>query len=374
MNQIRLAIEIIIVWSAALLLAIVPSEFVPAVPLSAVQILSVIGVFGSLTAIVFEINRGRSSTGSERLNAESSTGTDATSTTSPRYETGRDAHLLETPTTNLRYESGENAHLPEFDLLEKVDTGRVMDINKVEVVDTGEVVILRQPRVKGTVSAQTYEQFFQRMRTYESLRDEDHIIKMLGWGGVPSPWMLAECLEGGSLHDRINQIDYQTGINIMLQVCDGLHAAHRQGIVHADLTPHNILFPNSGSISNLKISDFETGLWVAQNETIGGRISPQYAAPEQISNQDIPIDEYTDIYRAGVIAYYLFTGVHPVQEDDPAIMFKKIQSQDPIPPSRHDSNLPTQINDAILTAMAKKKHNRFDSVLHFSDEFSKAKI
>ncbi|MCI0414157.1 serine/threonine protein kinase, partial [bacterium] len=153
-----------------------------------------------------------------------------------------------------------------------------------------------------------------------------------------------EFFEGMSLKDYIKKIgplSLMHALNIALQICDGLEAAHRQGIVHRDLKSQNIIISSS---SQIKIIDF--GL--ARSENLGGLTAtglimgtPEYMAPEQVSGKSV--DERADIYSLGIILYEMFTGRVPFTGDSAiAIGFKQLK-EDPPKPRDLNGQIPLEI-------------------------------
>ena len=172
-----------------------------------------------------------------------------------------------------------------------------------------------------------------------------------------------EFFEGISLKDHIKKmgpLSQMHALNIALQICDGLEAAHRQGIVHRDLKSQNIIISSSGQI---KIIDF--GL--ARSESFGGLTAtglimgtPEYMAPEQVSGKSV--DERADIYSLGIILYEMFTGRVPFTGDSPiAIGFKQLK-EDPLKPRELNGQIPVEMESVILRALEKNPLSRFPSV------------
>lgn len=144
------------------------------------------------------------------------------------------------------------------------------------------------------------------------------------------------------------------------QICEGLDAAHRQGVIHRDLKSQNIIINPSNQI---KIIDF--GLAHSahlQGMTATGLImgTPEYMSPEQVSGKKV--DERADIYSLGIILYELFTGRVPFSGDSAiAVGFKQLKEDPPLP---RDVNpqLPAEVETILLKALQKDPSNRYGSV------------
>jgi serine/threonine protein kinase len=152
--------------------------------------------------------------------------------------------------------------------------------------------------------------------------------------------------------------------DVLLALCSGVHHAHRHGIVHADLKPENVLFDGYTP----KIGDWGLARVLLEHSKSIEGLTPTYAAPEQLDpNEYGSVDDQTDVYQIGVIAYELLTGTVPYDRDNPAGTITAILSGDPTPPTEHNPELPPEIDDIVLTAMAKEKEDRYESVLYLRD-------
>ncbi|MGD8885390.1 MAG: HEAT repeat domain-containing protein [Gammaproteobacteria bacterium] len=176
---------------------------------------------------------------------------------------------------------------------------------------------------------------------------------------------------------RYQKLDVPKGINILQQICDGMAAAQAVKVVHRDLKPGNILINKNGKV---KIVDF--GLAAAASKA-GSRLTktgilvgtPTYMAPEQVRGKTI--DSRTDIYALGVIMYEMFTGSPPYTgEESVGIMFQHVEGN-PIPPREINSEIPLELQNIILKAMAIDPANRFQSFLELKaalESFAEEKV
>src|SRR5215471_6811505 len=150
------------------------------------------------------------------------------------------------------------------------------------------------------------------------------------------PYIVMEFLEGEDLQQVISQkrpLTLLQKASIMLQVADGLHCAHRSGVVHRDVKPGNIRLLPDGTV---KIMDFGIARLVAggagaaritrQGHVIGTLL---YMAPEQVRGGEV--DFLCDIFAYGITYYELLTGTHPFQGSDPRTVFYRITTEDPEP-------------------------------------------
>jgi serine/threonine-protein kinase len=184
-----------------------------------------------------------------------------------------------------------------------------------------------------------------------------------------------EFFDGISLKDYIKKtgtLSLMQAYNIASQICDGLEAAHRQGVIHRDLKSQNIII---GPTNQVKIIDF--GLARSQNLeglTATGLImgTPEYMAPEQVAGKSV--DERADIYSLGIILYEMFTGRVPFTGDSAiAIGFKQLK-EDPSRPCDINAQLPKEVESVILRAIQKNPLSRFLSVGELKSNLEKAAL
>ena len=125
------------------------------------------------------------------------------------------------------------------------------------------------------------------------------------------PFIVMELLEGETLNkylERPDAADVESRMDLMLQICRGLHAAHSRGIFHRDVKPGNLLVRPNGE---LKIVDFGIARLASSSMTASGLLvgTPDYMSPEQARGHEI--DQRSDIFSAGAVFYYMLTGRKP---------------------------------------------------------------
>jgi beta-lactam-binding protein with PASTA domain/predicted Ser/Thr protein kinase len=177
---------------------------------------------------------------------------------------------------------------------------------------------------------------------------------------------LAEILAGGGriLPDR--------AIDIAMDVCRALEAAHAQGVIHRDIKPGNIMLDARGDV---KVTDFgiarvtTTADTVAQTAAILGTAS--YLSPEQAQGQ--PVDGRSDIYSLGCVLYEMVTGRPPFLGDSPVAVASKQVLEQPTPASRLNPDVTADLDAVILRALAKNPANRYQSAEEMRADLERAK-
>jgi HAMP domain-containing protein/predicted Ser/Thr protein kinase len=183
-----------------------------------------------------------------------------------------------------------------------------------------------------------------------------------------TPYISMEYLEGVTLKDLLRSkgaLPLGVGLRIAKQMCQGLEAAHQQGVVHRDIKPQNILIlPESGDLKIMdfgiaRVSEMEAG---ASGLTTAGTVmgTPDYIPPEQA--QGNPADFRSDIYSLGVVLYEIFTGRMPFSGDTVmAVVLSHIQKPPP-PPHSVNPKVPPELEAIILRCLEKRPDRRYQTV------------
>jgi serine/threonine-protein kinase len=158
-------------------------------------------------------------------------------------------------------------------------------------------------------------------------------------------------------------LDNRDGRDILAQVCEGLEAAHKAGVVHRDLKPHNVLV---GPRNAVKLIDFGLAKSSFMPElTATGLImgTPHYMSPEQVRGR--VVDARSDIYSLGALTYHAMTGRAPFDGPTPIAIGFAHCSEAPVPPRTLRPALSERLNDMILAALAKSPNDRPQSAAEF---------
>jgi len=186
-----------------------------------------------------------------------------------------------------------------------------------------------------SVAAQGGIERFKREGKILGQLTHPNIAELLDAGvtSTGEPYLVLEYVEGEPIteHCDRNTLDVRARVGLFLDVLSAVAHAHANLIVHRDLKPSNVLVRNDGQI---KLLDFGIAKLLADDATpatatlltleAGGAMTPQFAAPEQITGA--PITTATDVYALGVLLYLLLTGHHPAgdHQRSPADLVKAI--------------------------------------------------
>src|SRR5687768_17928759 len=149
-------------------------------------------------------------------------------------------------------------------------------------------------------------------------------------------------------------LDLTRALDYTCQMCNAVDHAHRNGILHRDLRPGNMLLSESGM---LKVTDFGTSRFLeiaAHGTTVIG--SPPYMAPEQFHGKAVFA---SDLYSLGVTFYQMLTGVLPYDTPAPSDLHKLMSGELVSPPRLRNPSIPKSISDIVMKAMAPETTARY---------------
>lgn len=195
---------------------------------------------------------------------------------------------------------------------------------------------------------------FQREAEVSKNLVHPHIVRLLEHGEEGGClYIVQEFLEGGNLRQSLTlPLTPEAVVRTMAPVFEAVAYAHRQGLIHRDLKPDNLMLTKQGRIV---VTDFGLARkGDSENLTRTGAAlgTPAYMAPEQIQGQLVPA---SDQYALGIICYELLTGQAPFVADDPVqVIFKHI-SDEPAPTG-------TRLDEVVLRMLAKAPEERYPDV------------
>jgi hypothetical protein len=185
----------------------------------------------------------------------------------------------------------------------------------------------------------------------------------------PVPYLVMQFIDGPTLQkklDRTGQLPLKEILRIGMQIAEGLAAAHRQGLVHRDVKPANILLENG--VERVKLTDF--GLARAGDDaslTHSGIVAgtPMYMSPEQADG--LPVDSRSDLFSLGSVLYAMCTGRPPFRAPTPVAMLKRVCEETPRPIREINPELPPWLEELVVRLYAKAPADRFASARQVAD-------
>jgi len=230
-------------------------------------------------------------------------------------------------------------------------------------------VAIKVPRLDAS-SQQVEQDFLTEARRLAQLRHPG-IVTVFDVGVDKGQcYIVSDYLRGQDLADWLNEnrptLD-QT-VRIVAAVADALAHAHAQRTVHRDLKPHNVILTE-----RLVPVIIDFGLAVSDPRTVGsekGIVSgtPAFMSPEQVCGEGHRIDGRTDIFALGVILYLMLTGQRPFQSSDLSELMRQIREDEPQPPRQLVHEIPRELEQVCLKAMAKKLGERYTTAADMAED------
>ena len=218
---------------------------------------------------------------------------------------------------------------------------------------------------------------FVREATTTARIEHENVVDIIDVGRTEGDelYFAMELLRGETLEQTLAQagrLPWRRARTIVLQICDGLRAAHERGVIHRDLKPANIFrVTRGGNPDFIKILDFGIAKLLDANGKSGasGLTSnyevlgtPLYMSPEQIASD--PVDRRADIYAVGVMLFEMLTGQRPFTGNTHVELMSKVlmgaapRLSDLVP----DVEIPEALELIVATAMAKDRNDRFQDM------------
>jgi len=180
----------------------------------------------------------------------------------------------------------------------------------------------------------------------------------------PLPYIVMEYVDGETLRDILRAegpLSPRRAMEVMGDVCAALDFSHRNGIIHRDVKPANVMIDRAGSV---KVMDFGIARAIADGastmtQTAAVIGTAQYLSPEQARGEQV--DARSDVYAAGCVLYELLTGEPPFTGDSPVAVAYQHVREDPRPPSTVLNSVPGTLDSIVLKAMSKNPANRYQS-------------
>jgi eukaryotic-like serine/threonine-protein kinase len=258
-----------------------------------------------------------------------------------------------------------NRHDGVFDrrylIQRKLGSGGMADVYLAEDQELGRQVALKMLNERHASDEQFVERFRREAQNAAGL-NHPNIVSIFDRGQAEGTYYIAmEFLDGRTLKELIvrnGPTPIPIAIDYARQMLSALGFAHRHGIVHRDIKPHNVVVARDG---RLKVTDFGIARSGASQMTEAGSIvgTAQYLSPEQARGADV--DARSDLYSLGIVLYEMLTGKVPFTGDAPVEIAMKHLSSIPEPPSELRPEVPHDLDAVVMRAIAKDPDQRYQS-------------
>src|SRR5436309_2471681 len=245
--------------------------------------------------------------------------------------------------------------------MRKLGAGEMADVYLAEDQELGRRIAIKILNSRHGNDDQFIERFRREAKNAAAL-NHPNIVSIYDRGNAEDTYYIAmEYLDGRTLKELIigrGAAPVNVAIEYARQILHALRFAHRHGIVHRDIKPHNVLVDSEGRV---KVTDFGIARAGTSQMTETGSIvgTAQYLSPEQARGGEV--DQRSDLYSLGIVLYELLTGKTPFEGDTPVEIAMKHLSNPPKPPSKLRPDIPRELDLVVLRALAKNPDDRYQS-------------
>jgi eukaryotic-like serine/threonine-protein kinase len=248
-----------------------------------------------------------------------------------------------------------------YRIMRKLGAGGMANVYLAEDQELGRRVAIKILNDRHAGDDQFVARFRNEAKNAASL-SHPNIVSIYDRGEAEGTYYIAmEYLDGKSLKELILErgpAPVSVAVDYARQILAALRFAHRNGIVHRDIKPHNVLVDGEGHV---KVTDFGIARAGASQMTEEGSIigTAQYLSPEQARGTQV--DQTSDLYSLGIVLYEMLTGAVPFTGDSPVEIAMKHLSATPEPLSTRRDGIPHALDMVVLRALAKDPTARYQS-------------
>ncbi|MBE7048218.1 MAG: Stk1 family PASTA domain-containing Ser/Thr kinase [Ruminococcaceae bacterium] len=262
-----------------------------------------------------------------------------------------------------------------YEIVETVGKGGMAIVYKAKCMMLNRYVALKVLRPEFREDKDFISRFQAEAQSAASLSHPNIVsIYDVGQSG-DLDYIVMEYVEGVTLKQYIEAqgvIPWREAVDYTAQICAGLEHAHKKGIIHKDIKPHNIMITREGT---LKITDFGIAKVMSSSTIATGSTtmgSVHYFSPEQARGGYT--DYKTDIYSLGVVLYEMLTGRLPFQGDTAIAIAMQHIEKEPTSPGEINPDIPKSLENVVARAMCKEQDMRYDSVTQMMVDLKKVYI
>ncbi|BBH17355.1 serine/threonine protein kinase [Nocardioides baekrokdamisoli] len=266
-----------------------------------------------------------------------------------------------------------------YELGELLGRGGMAEVRKGTDSRLGRTVAIKRLRTD-LASDATFQARFRREAQSSAALNHPAIVAVYDTGeeitadGIHQPYIVMEYVAGRTLRDILREgrkILPERALEIGSDVLSALEYSHKAGIIHRDIKPGNVMLTPNGDV---KVMDFgiaramsDGQQTMTQTAAVVG--TAQYLSPEQARGETV--DSRSDVYSAGCLLYELLTGRPPFVGDSPVAVAYQHVRENPQPPSALDPSLPGAIDAIVLTSLAKRVGDRYQSAAAMRDDIER---
>jgi serine/threonine protein kinase len=274
-----------------------------------------------------------------------------------------------------------------YKVLRRLGSGGMGTVFKAEDLNNGRHVAIKLINPQVAASSDNLERFRQEGKLASLITHPRSVFVYQADEEQGRPYIVMELMPGATLKDIITQqgpLSIGSAINKILDVIDGLQAAHQIGVIHRDVKPSNCFLLPDGRV---KVGDFGLSKFLpnghgsekratstpksqetskeAEGLTRSGTFvgTPLFASPEQIKGD--PLDFRSDLYSVSATLYFLLTGHAPFEGGDNTATIARIVTEDPVPVCTLRPETPPELDRVIMRGLERQRDARYSTLAEF---------
>ncbi|MFB3890401.1 MAG: serine/threonine protein kinase [Phycisphaerae bacterium] len=262
-------------------------------------------------------------------------------------------------------EDTRGQEIPGYKMISKLGAGAMATVFKARQLSLDRMVAIKVLPKKLGENAEYVERFYKEGKAAARL-NHANIVQAFDVGEAQGyHYFVMEYVKGHTLYDELaagKVFSESEALRIIIQIARALEHAHRQGLIHRDVKPKNIMITDEGvaKLADMGLARGVADAQAAQAEAGRAFGTPYYISPEQIRGE-VHIDFRADIYSLGATLYHLVTGRVPFEGPTPAAVMHKHLKEPLVPPDHINTELSSGLGEVVEVMMAKDRNRRYAS-------------
>src|ERR1043165_4112372 len=261
----------------------------------------------------------------------------------------------------------------DYEIKGELGRGGMGVVYRARQISLNRIVALKM--LTGHYGSDELARFLAEAETAAGLH-HTNIVQIYEVGEIEgAPFFSMEFIESGSLADQLTTgpIDERETAKVLISVARALHFAHRNGVVHRDMKPANILLDPDDVP---KVADFGIAKRLTANSALtqSGAVigTPTYMAPEQARGTSRDVGAAADVYSLGAILYEMLAGRPPfLPEDSETALTVRVITEDPVSPAFYRPGVPRDLETICMKCLEKNPRDRYASPAAFAEDLGR---
>ncbi len=294
---------------------------------------------------------------------------DEVNNSTTRHEIRTDWPNVLAPSTTPHGDSSRR--LGDFELHEEIGRGGMGVVYRATQTSLRRTVAIKLLPLTSVLDSRQLTRFQHEAEAAGSLQ-HPNIVPVYAVGCERGIHFYAMQYIGGDSRDA--GTDWRNNVSQAAQVADGLHAAHKLGIIHRDIKPSNLIVDCDGKpwITDFGLARIQTDLSLTQSGDIIGTM--RYMSPEQARGESAIVDGRTDVYSLGATLYEMLADTPAHDGEDAPSILRQIDEGAIQPLRRHCRGLPRDLETVVAKAMAARRDDRYETAKDFADDLRRVLV